>query len=553
VNRNRHPRHTVRTIVIPTTIAMFAACGPSGGPTGALVSDEQPEVAETAPLALTFEEVAGKYQIPVDLLKSVAFQMTNLEGAAGEKEFDEQPPAFGLFGMRGDELNRAAEMIGRSVDDVIGDESVEIEAVAALLSAYAYEAGLSDVRRFNPDAWAPVLARFGDHDAEMGQIFAYDVLNHLREGRAIPMPDGSTMVIRKYFIDGLQDPIKDEALGDEVAESGSGLGAAGVVWRPSPNYNSRGGASVRMVVIHTCEGVYSGCASWLRNRAASASAHYVVKEDGREVSQLVDERNRAWHVAASYRSWLNGGVMSSLNGASVNTYSIGIEHGGFARQSRWPQSQIDRSVRLVRDITGRHNIPRDRYHVVAHGRLQPETRTDPGPNWPWTSYIAAIRGSTSGGSSGGSSGGTTQNPPAPAPAPSGSAITVDNTTSGRFRASANWAASTWASGKVGGDYRYHRAQEASDLAEYKVNVTRAGRYEVFARVPGNGYNTSIPYIIHHTGGRSIVHRNVSERGGSWVSLGTYSFAAKDDWVVQISVWTTGTGWVIADAIKLEPR
>jgi hypothetical protein len=296
-----------------------------------------------------------------------------------------------------------------------------------------------------------------------------------------------------------------------------------------------------LVVIHTCEGGYSGCVSWLRNTAAGASAHYVVKEDGREVSQLVDENRRAWHVAASYRPHLNNGVLPGLSGQSTNNFSIGIEHGGFARQTRWPQGQIDRSVSLVRDITGRHNIPRDRYHIVAHGRLQPESRTDPGANWPWTSYINAIRGSS--------------NPPPPGnpPPPSGNAITVDNTTSGRFQASGSWETSSWASGKVGANYRFRNPREVSDLAQYKLNVTRAGRYEAFARVPGNGYNTNVPYIVHHSGGRSVVHRDISARGGQWVSLGTYNFAAKDDWIIQISCWTGGRGYLIADAVKLEPR
>jgi hypothetical protein len=46
---------------------------------------------------------------------------------------------------------------------------------------------------------------------------------------------------------------------------------------------------------------------------------------------------------------------------------------------------------------------------------------------------------------------------------------------------------------------------------------------------------------------------MSSRGASWVSLGTYSFDAKDDWIVRVSCWTNGDGWIVADAIKLERR
>jgi hypothetical protein len=50
-----------------------------------------------------------------------------------------------------------------------------------------------------------------------------------------------------------------------------------------------------------------------------------------------------------------------------------------------------------------------------------------------------------------------------------------------------------------------------------------------------------------------VRRNLSASGGEWVSLGTYAFDAKDDWIVQVSCWTGGAGYVIADAIKMEKR
>ena len=100
----------------------------------------------------------------------------------------------------------------------------------------------------------------------------------------------------------------------------------GAIWRPSPNFNSRNGWAVHAIVIHTCEGNYTGCWSWLRNPAAGASAHYVVSESGNEVSQLVDEANRAWHVAASYDCSRVEGHDCAKNGVSVNNFSVGIEH-----------------------------------------------------------------------------------------------------------------------------------------------------------------------------------------------------------------------------------
>jgi hypothetical protein len=148
---------------------------------------------------------------------------------------------------------------------------------------------------------------------------------------------------------------------------------------------------------------------------------------------------------------------------------------------------------------------------------------------------------------------TGEAPTTPPTTPTTPAIVVDNTSEGRFRASSTWSTSAYASGKIGADYRYRRAESTSDPAEYKVNITEGGSYEVFARVPGDGYNTDVPYIVHHRGGRTVVRRNISTRGSEWVSLGTYAFDAKDDWIVQISCWTTGSGWIIADAVRFVRR
>src|SRR5690606_32510446 len=136
--------------------------------------------------------------------------------------------------------------------------------------------------------------------------------------------------------------------------------------------------------------------------------------DGKEISQLVTEANRAWHVAASYNCNLNGGTMCGRQGQSVNTFSIGIEHAGYASQKSFPGGQIEASAKLVCDMTKAHGIPRDRFHIVGHGKLQPYNRTDPGPNWPWSSYISRINTLCG-------SGGTK-----PPPAPSSGGLVIDS-------------------------------------------------------------------------------------------------------------------------------
>src|SRR5690606_1415580 len=108
---------------------------------------------------------------------------------------------------------------------------------------------------------------------------------------------------------------------------------------------------------------YSGCWGWLVNSSAGVSAHYVVDEAGSEVSQLVAESDRAWHISATYDCTLNGSKLCNRTGVSSNSITVGIEHGGKAAQTSWPTSQIQRSAELVCDITKRQGIPIDAYHV----------------------------------------------------------------------------------------------------------------------------------------------------------------------------------------------
>ncbi len=39
-------------------------------------------------------------------------------------------------------------------------------------------------------------------------------------------------------------------------------------------------------------------------------------------------------------------------------------------------------------------------------------------------------------------------------------------------------------------------------------------------------------------------------GGRWVYLGTYTMDAWDDWNVEVSNQSSGTGYIIADAVKI---
>ncbi|MGC5317301.1 N-acetylmuramoyl-L-alanine amidase [Micromonospora arida] len=128
---------------------------------------------------------------------------------------------------------------------------------------------------------------------------------------------------------------------------------------------------------------------------------------------------------------------------------------------------------------------------------------------------------------------------------------VDNTTAGRFTASANWGVSTYSAQRYGADYRYAEPVAASDAAWYKFNVPATANYRVDAWWPAtSGYNGAAPYIVATTTGNRTVVVDQRATGGQWRSLGTFTLPAGDADRVGVSRWSSATGLIVADAVRL---
>jgi hypothetical protein len=432
-------RLLARTLVLP--LALASACA----------GEEQRASEDRGGTALDreFAAAADEFGVPADLMKAVSYVETRWEMVAGEEEHDGLAPASGVMALRGDALARGAELAGVDPRLVATDRIENIRAGAALMAELAAEQAI-EVDELA--AWAPVVAALSGIEEWEGQAEqVHRVYAILREGIA-----AGELAASIEAVDVTPDfPVPAQG------EPRAAVDFPGAIWRPSPNYNSRNGAAVAVIVIHTCEGSYTSCWSWLRNTAAGASAHYVVSESGNEVSQLVTEANRAWHVAASYDCSRVNGHDCARNGVSVNNFSVGIEHGGFASQSSFPAGQIETSARLSCDISKAHNIPRDRLHILSHGQLQPWNRTDPGPNWPWSSYIQKVNGYCGGGGGDDDDGDD-----------GGGEIIIDSNNNrndlskAKIEVSGNWAASNLASGYHGTGCYFAATSATSDPATF---------------------------------------------------------------------------------------
>lgn len=476
-----------------------------------------------------FSVAARDYNVPVDLLKAVAYVETRWQPVVGEADFD-RAAGVGVFGLAGDNLTRGAAAAGLDEDAVRTNTRANVEAAAARLAELAAARGIAGDDLM---AWAPVLEDFAQvEDPDARVAYVHDVQTVLAGGASATAEDGLVVAMVRAH---------DEILMPETTTiAATNSDYANAIFRASPNYNSRNGSAVSLVVIHSCEGGYSGCWGYLRTSAAQASAHYVVSEGGGEITQLVRESNRAWHVAASYNCAYAGNSQCNKNGVSTNNFSVGIEHAGYASQASWSNGIIEASAKLTCSITKRHGIARDRNHIVSHGQLQPYNRTDPGPHWPWAHYIDRVRALCGDGGGG------------------GSAIIIDSNNANNNQAvakielSGRWTASTSAAGYYGSGYWFADTSSTSAPATFWFYLPAATTKTVDAWwTTGANRATAAPFVAFNAGGAEVGRRTVNQRasGSQWVTLGTYSFSAGWNKVV-LSRWTSSGDVVIADAVRV---
>lgn len=159
---------------------------------------------------------------------------------------------------------------------------------------------------------------------------------------------------------------------------------------PTCNYSSRSGTAISAVTVHTIQGTYAGAISWAQNCSANVSYHYVIRSSDGQVTQMVLEADKGWHVG------------------SENPYTIGMEHDGYVSDPSWyTQAMYEGSAGIVRDIvnsgyginplrtfygaaTSGTNTLGGCTKIKGHQHYPNQTHTDPGINWNWEKYYKLI-------------------------------------------------------------------------------------------------------------------------------------------------------------------
>jgi len=99
---------------------------------------------------------------------------------------------------------------------------------------------------------------------------------------------------------------------------------------PSPNYSSRGGTKVRLIVLHTAEGAttYQSLGSFFKNPASQVSSHTGIDDTLGTIGEYVQRSGKAWTAA------------------NANPYSIQTELCAFAN---WSPSTWDQHPNMLQN------------------------------------------------------------------------------------------------------------------------------------------------------------------------------------------------------------
>ncbi|MCB9592333.1 MAG: N-acetylmuramoyl-L-alanine amidase [Sandaracinaceae bacterium] len=356
-----------RALTLGLTLSLFSVGCASEGPA---VS-----VAELHTLQDAAEMGELHYGVPASLTLAVGYTETRwqLPDAGADADHHGMPTPVGVGGLRpwlaSDPVGTAAAELGVDAERLADDPAVSLLATAVVLRAMADARGEAPAAD-DPGAWVEVLGDYAGLENEGArQSYADEVFRWMRVGASGLGADGSHVVLHSGSVR------LPDGIGATQAYGGAEYSMARWVPASSTNYSSRT-AAIDHIIIHTTQGSYAGAISWFQNPAADVSAHYVIRSSDGEITQMVHERDKAWHVG------------------NYNSRSIGIEHEGYvADPGRWYTDAMYRSsAALVRHLCTKYGIPMDRSHIIGHSEAPGATHTDPGSGWDWGRYMDMVRG-----------------------------------------------------------------------------------------------------------------------------------------------------------------
>ena len=376
-----------------------------------------------------FRTAYARYpRIPAGTLEAIAYAQSRWHQLRPDRTGDDldphMPQAWGVMGLYhgdgfADQVGEAAALLGATPRQVRENPLANILGAAALLDRALR--GTAAAPGGDPSALAEGLQRYagfahggGEIDRYARASFAFDVLLALDRGvndNGIHVPERAVAWERAFAApllaklnapmlrldvqrgtieaDGYAvDPETEALVRTDARAQAAAVDFPGARWVYSPNQSSRGGEAVREVAIHTMQGSYAGSISWFQNPSAQVSAHYLIRSSDGQVTQMVRESQKAWHVR------------------SHNPHSLGIEHEGYISNPDWyTTAMYNVSAAITRQSCARYagivctramrsytsaDLSDSSYDILGHQNLTDNSHTDPGQYWNWSRYYSLI-------------------------------------------------------------------------------------------------------------------------------------------------------------------
>ncbi len=378
-----------------------------------------------------FDEAYSLFpQIPRGVLEAVSFTYTRFTPLAPPKDVADSaeiPATYGPMGLtidgRGVFRNNAiavSNYSGLALSEIVTSPRENILAYAA---AYSHLQSQMKIDSHDILYHFPILEELSELPMQEDDVllfarksYLYSICQFLanpyfREACSIKVPIPNLDNCFGRWLPLLQSEMVQIDGSDSQEPLRNNVDYDGALWNPagSCNYSSgRNGHSISAVTIHYTAGTYSGAIAWFRNCTyngvgSKVSAHYVLRSFDGQVTQMVREADKAWHVGNS------------------NYYTVGLEHEAYGDISSYFTTEMYRSsARLTRDICDRNDISplrmfyRDTLDdgtvlnqglhslgsesacvkIKGHQHFPNQTHTDPGPHWNWNYYFKLVNEDT---------------------------------------------------------------------------------------------------------------------------------------------------------------
>ena len=351
--------------------------------------------------------------IPKGLLEAISFTNTHCHHLTDANYFhdgpDAMPRAYGLMGLVKDgknyfreNLHLVSELSGISEAEILQSPEKNVLAYAKAFERLAKERNAKEIKGYLSVIQQLSELPIGEEkDVYPMQSMLYSVCLFLNDAQwaeeySFPKQEIDLKSVFAEHYEMLTAPELGITRSPDYPPA---------IWDPAPECNwEERTKEVSAVVIHYTEGSYAGCISWFKNCDAQVSAHYVIRSVDGQVTQMVREKDKAWHAR------------------TANGYTIGIEHEAYGNiWSFFTEAMYQSSADLVRSICSRYDTINGRrthdrdtldngfclnnglyslggegacVQIRGHQHYPDQSHTDPGPYWDWNYYYKLINEGT---------------------------------------------------------------------------------------------------------------------------------------------------------------